>query len=143
MYTFNRVIKDEKNISSRRREVVVEYIDGEKTLEKDLSFKIEATDLEVKRAFKQFLDEINFVPSPITDLTYTEPEPITLDAEELAFQEWSSNLQKLAAANVAVSFGLELATEAQLNTLRTKVQAGMVKTDERYISALTQYGSRI
>lgn len=138
MYTFNRVIKDEKDVSKRRRVVLVEFInDRDETLERDMQFSINETDQAIKRAFKQFLDEINTPTSPITDLTVAdEPAPEEPDAREVAFTEWNNDLQRLLAVKSAVALGLELATPTQVTQLTNKVQTGMVKTDERYIQAL-------
>lgn len=124
MYSYNRVIKDEKNISARRREVVVEFIDGDKTLEKDLSFKIGATDTEVKRAFKQFLNEINFVPAPITDIDYTEPEPEAKSETELAREQWDKDRSQLSMVMELVRDGVFTGTEKQITDLQTKVRSG-------------------
>lgn len=142
-YTFSRILKDTNDYTKRRRIVQVEFTNGTAPISKELEFRIGEEDSVVKKAFTQYLQELNTPASAIQDITYVEPDPAAPEPNEVAFQEWSSDLQRLVASGVASSLGLELATTNQLNTLKTKVQNGMVKTDERYISALASYGIRI
>jgi len=167
MYTFKQVVSDQKDLNKRRRIVTVEFADTymvdvyaeydeqgvgigtptqeerEKTHTKRMEFSLDATKDTIKARFKDYMDDLNMQIDPVTDLNYTpEAEPAP-DADEVAFQMWNTDLQKLVAAKTGEALGLELATPTQITTLTNKVQTGLKKTDERYISALAQYNKTI
>lgn len=124
MYTFSKVISDVKDVSKRRRIVLVEFINGEgSTLERDMQFSIDATDVQVKQAFKSFLNELNHVPTPITDLEYTELTPETPTQAELNKQAWEADFAKLEKVKRLIDCGVLTGNETQITTLRNKVKA--------------------
>jgi hypothetical protein len=123
MYTFNRVIKDEKDVSKRRRVVIVEFIDGEKTLERDMQFSISEDTTVIKKAFKSFLDELNTPePADVTDLSYTEPAPEEPTIAELAKTAWEADKSKLSQMQELIDMGVFDGTETPIVNLRAKVK---------------------
>ena len=167
MYTFKSVVSDRKDLTKRRRIVTVVFaepytyetyesydevtgegigqpttVNDERTFVKTLEFSLNEEDKAVKRAFKYFMEEeLNQEITPIADIAFTpdaEPAP---DADEVAFQAWNSDLQKLVAVKNGTALGLELATPAQLTALTNKVQTGLREKDERYINALAGVGN--
>jgi hypothetical protein len=147
-YTFQRVVSDRKDVTKRRRVVSVEFADGAdvivETKEFTLDYSPEA-DKQIRREFSAFLDGLNEVAAPISDIAYTpDPDP-TPDATETAFMEWEGDLRRLVAARVAGSLGIDIATPAQITALTNKVQTGLTanRDDERYISALAAYSTNL
>lgn len=124
MYTFNRVISDTKDVSIRRRVVLVEFKDEEgKILERDMQFSIEATPETIKSAFVSFLEEINMQLQPITDLTVeTKPTLVESTEAQLIQAAWREDWEKLKEVRVLINEGILVGTEALVVALRKKVK---------------------
>lgn len=76
-------ISDIKDEIARRRLVKIKFEDvaANRELTKEFSFGIYEELVTMKKAFNQYLDELNFVPPPITDLAPVA-EPVLTQAEK-------------------------------------------------------------
>ena len=126
MYTFNRVISDNKDVTRQRRIVNVEFIDGTNLFSKEMQFRLSETNDAVKRAFKQYLDEVLNAPETddIADLTYTETTPEAPTKAELDRQAWNEDRQKLATLMELVRDGVFTGNETQIANLQAKIKTG-------------------
>lgn len=124
MFTFDRILKDLRNEALRRREITVQFInDKQHTKEITLSFSLTETTEAIKRAFQSYLDELNFVPPPVTDLTLpTQPVVTPPTQAELDRQAWQNNLNRLQRATKMAALGAPIITSAQLTALQTSVR---------------------
>lgn len=124
MFTFDKILKDIRNEALRRREITVQFIDDKQhTKEITLSFSLTETAEAIKRAFKSYLDELNFVPPPVTDLTLpTQPVVTPPTQAELDRQEWQSDLNRLQRATKMAALGAPIITAAQHTALQTRVR---------------------
>lgn len=131
MFQFDSVIKDVKDEAARRRVVTVQFKNElGHTKEATLSFSINETNENVKARFVDYLNELNFVPTPISDLTVTNPEPQPPTQAELdraAFNEDRAQLHNLMEM---VRDGVFTGTETQIKNLQTKVKNAVVAHPE-------------
>ena len=118
MFTFDKVLKDERNEALRRRDITVQFINHEgHTKEVTLSFSRLEEAENIKRAFQSYLEELNFVPPPVTDIAFV---PST---KEQVRQEWLKDYQTLMQVQQLVSAGVFLENAPQVVSLRNKVRA--------------------
>lgn len=103
----------------------VEFTDGTVTLTKEFQFSIESPVEVMKRAVKQYLDELNFVPptldGDITDVPEEVPTPPTQD--ELDKQAWEADFAKLEKVKRLIDCGVLTGQETAVVSLRNKVKA--------------------
>ena len=104
---------------------------------KDFLFSIDESVEVMKARVQQYLDELNFVPTEITDLDYVEPTEPTKTAAELEKEEWDKDRAQLATVMGLVRDGVFTGTEKKITDLQAKVKAGF-KT-----SYLNSHGRRI
>jgi hypothetical protein len=126
MYTYQSHT-DVINKDLRSRVVTVTFGDGVDTVVQTFRFSIGTTDLVVKRAVKQFLDELNLTHTPIVgDVTdYTEPTPPEPTADEVVRTEWLEKFRRLEAYNRMIAAGITLTAGEQtaLNNLKTDLSS--------------------
>jgi hypothetical protein len=128
MYTILKhsdVVDKEK----RRRIVDVTFTNGEATFVQTFPFSVETELATIKKTVKQFLDELNFVPPTIDDLTPPpEPTPTQPTALELARTAWENDRAHLKTLMELVRDGVFTGTEKQITELQAKVKAGFKPT---------------
>lgn len=128
MFTFNRVVKDIKNEPARRREVTVEFInDLSHTKEQMIGFSINENEDVIKRAFKQYLDELNYVPPAITDITVPPVIDTPPTQAQLDFQAWVKDRADLKKIKELVAEGIVPENSAEQIALQNKVNTGFKK----------------
>ena len=114
-------IKDEK---LRRRIVNIKFTSPEKEFDQEFQFKIEEDVEAIKKAVKQFLDELNFVPPVIDDLEPdAEVPPPAPTQEELDKQAWELDVARLKKAQELIDCGVTFSAPqlTALATLRGKL----------------------
>lgn len=126
MYTAT-LIGDTKNIELRRRMINIEFTNGTTTFNKEFQFSIDTAVADMKKAVKQYLDELNFVPPTIEgDIAdYTAPIETKPTAAELARTAWDADLVKLKQVKELIDLGVLDGTETAVITLRNKVKTGL------------------
>ena len=124
MFTFDKNLKDIRNEALRRREITVQFVnDKQHTKEITLSFSLTETAEAIKRAFQSYLDELNFVPPPVIDLTLPTAPVVTPPTQaELDRQEWQSDLNRLQRATKMAALGAPIIAGTQLTALQTRVR---------------------
>jgi hypothetical protein len=129
MYTATK-LGDSANKELQRRIVTVQFDNGEgHVFVKDFSFSLTSTAEQIKRIVQSYLDEINFVPPVIDDLTPTpDPTPEPPTQAELDRQEWEEDLLKLEKVQKLITLGVLTGNETQVTTLRTKVTTNFKPT---------------
>jgi len=125
MYTV-KSYTDEIQKEIRSRVVTVTYTDKGVDLIQAFRFSIGIEDVKVKRAVIDFLNELNFVFTPVTgDITIlpAEPTPTAPTQAELARTGYDSSRNKLKTLMDLVRDGVFTGTEAQITALQAKVKA--------------------
>lgn len=125
MYTFSKVLSDEKNLTLRRRIVAVEFVENGNLLTQTFQFSLNTSLEDIKRAVKSYLDELNAVIPDLTgDLsTVTEPTPEVPTQAKLDRQAWEADFAKLEKVRRLIDCGVLTGNETQIVTLRNKVKA--------------------
>jgi hypothetical protein len=114
---------------ARRRIVDVTFTNGEATFVKSFSFGVADDLATIKRIVKKYLDELNFVPEELTDFTLEEaPAPVEPTQDEKDRLSWQSDWRDLQTVTKLKEHGVEVLTETQLATLRTKVKNNFKKS---------------
>lgn len=124
MYTAT-LISDVKDIDLRSRVVTVGFSNGTNSHQESFRFSIDETAEAIKRAVKNYLDELNFVPPPLDgDITEVPPDapPPQKTQAELDREAWVEDWMALQAAVKLSNHGVTVLTSTQLTNLKTKVQ---------------------
>lgn len=128
MFTATK-LGDSINKQTRRRVVTVRFSDGESEFEKDFSFNVEMTEMEMKKVVKQYLDELNYVAPVIADgvidVSDVQEEPVTPEPTpaELAKTQFDADVAKLEQIKKYIDLGVLTGNEAPVVALRNKVKA--------------------
>jgi len=125
MYTV-KSYTDEIQKEIRSRVVTVTYTDNGVDLIQAFRFSIGTEDVKVKRAVVDFLNELNFVFTPVTgDITTlpAEPTPTEPTAKQLARTAYDSDRNKLKTLMDLVRDGVFTGDEAEITALQAKVKA--------------------
>jgi hypothetical protein len=123
MYTA-QLIGDRKDEKLRRRIVNIKFNDGSKEFDQEFQFSIDSDVETIKKAVKAYLDELNFVPPAITDLTPAEelppPEPTQAELDKTA---WELDVARLKKAQELIECGVTFSAGqlTSLATLRTRI----------------------
>lgn len=133
MYTAT-LLGTTKNIELRRLMVNIEFTDGTNTFAKEFQFKIDETVLNIKRAVNEYLNELNYVPPTIDDLTPPpEDTPPAPTAEEVARDAWLLDWRNLQAAKKLEAAGASVLTTSQMTALQNKVKSGFQNSYVDYV----------
>lgn len=124
MYTA-KLIGDTKNIDLRRRMVNIEFTNGVTTFNKEFQFRIDEDVVTIKKSVKSYLDELNFTPQDVGDLTNI-PEPVVEEktVAKLAKEAWDADWGKLQAIQPYIEAGVFTGSETAIVNLRNKVKSG-------------------
>ena len=130
--------KETINKKERSRFVTATITDGTDTFDETLRFHLSVPQIEIKKAFKQLLDELNVEPEEITgNITeYTKPVQEGPSADEVAQQAWLDSYQNLKAAVALEAVGVTVATPTQLAALRKKVQDDFKREYAGFINSI-------
>lgn len=124
MYTA-KLIGDTKNIDLRRRMVNIEFTNGTATFNKEFQFRIDEDIVTIKKSVKSYLDELNFTPEDVGDLSdIQEPVAEEKTAAELAKEAWDADWSKLQAVQPYIDAGVFTGSETAIVNLRNRVKSG-------------------
>lgn len=124
MYTFSQIISDETNKTTRRRNIVVEFVNGDELLSQSFSFGLDTTTQTIKQIIKKYLDDLNLTQESITDIDIPTPTPTAPTQAELDRIAWQEDWRKLQAANKLETNGVTVLTATQKTALVNKVTTG-------------------
>lgn len=119
------ILGDVSDREGMRRILTVQFTDGTTTFSRDFTFRLTEDAEIIKRAIAAALDEINYVPPPLEDLTLpTNDTKPTLTPEEVARAEWLKDWRQLEAAKRLIENGVLSGAEPDLIALRERVIGG-------------------
>lgn len=124
MFTFSQVLEDSINKVARRRTIVVEFVDGQEKVNQSFSFAADTPIETIKKTVKNYLQELNFTPETLTDLTVTESEPTAPTQAEIDRDAWLEDWRNLQAAKKLETNGVSVISAQQMSALQTKVKNG-------------------
>jgi len=121
MYTA-KLIGDTKNIELRRRMINIEFTSEKHTFNKEFQFSIQDDVDAIKKTVKYYLDELNFTPPEIKDLTITEETPVEPTQAEKDKQAWEKDKATLRQLQDLIDIGVFKGDETPIVNLRAKVK---------------------
>lgn len=124
MFTY-KTHNDEVNKELRSRIVTVVFTDGTKDVSQTFRFSLETTNDEVKKAVKNYQEELNLPYTPIVgDITNApaDPVPVPPTQAELDRTTWQTNWTKLKLVDELITAQVLTGTEPQVLALRKKVK---------------------
>lgn len=113
-----------KNQLTHRRIVIIDVTDGRSTFSKEFSFSLTATEDDIKRTVKSYLDELNAPDVVLSGAIdgYVPPVESTKTKAELNREAWVKDWQNLQAAKKLEAHGVSVLTASQMTALQTKVK---------------------
>jgi len=115
--------KEETLNKYRRRVVTVTFSNGTNEVTQEFQFSIDVTLAAIKKTVLAYLDELNYVPTAVTDFTPEAEVEAVPTAAELAKTAWEADRAKLKTLMELVRDGVFTGTEKQITDLKAKVKA--------------------